>query len=97
MLTNRVQCLMIGQAGIGKSTFLQSFPEIEQTSAANAHKESFKFNCVSSNSKELLKKKAKSLSPEPVTEFESLSVEIDNYDITAETYLNTNDLMEGML
>lgn len=93
MLTNRIQCLMIGQHGIGKTTFLQNFPNIEQTSLPDSRKESFKFNCV--NSKQYPKKKTKFVS-EGTNEFDNIDVEIDNYDITAETYINTNDLMEGI-
>ncbi len=83
---------MVGQAGIGKSTFLKNFPDSKKMetvastpTSQNNNKETFKFNCI--NTKQAV------LKPESAHNyFDSLDVEITNYDITTDTYLNTADI-----
>lgn len=91
MSTNKTRCLMIGQRGIGKTTFLEKFPDsIRLNPTSNL--ETFKFNCI--NSKQSMKNKSKATTDRELSteNYEHLEVEVDNYDITSETYLNTNDM-----
>jgi len=85
---------MIGQRGIGKSTFLKKFPDSKQLETPetlpNKKIETFNFNCI--NSKQTLLKTNITIPESTENEYDSIDVEIINHDITTDTYLNTTDI-----
>lgn len=87
---------MIGQAGIGKTKFLQNIPNVTQIESDIQFKETFKFTCV--NSCQSVKRKSKTIdsftngSQEDQSNFDQIEVEITNHDINMDSFINTNDL-----
>lgn len=101
MAANKIRCLMIGQAGIGKSTFLQNFPNSEfitpdESESPNSHRKKCKFTCVNSKQNSVKSKKLKNSDNEMNTEFDQIEVEIDSYDINSDTYINTSDIVDNL-
>ncbi|CAF1081985.1 unnamed protein product [Brachionus calyciflorus] len=79
MSKTSIKCLMIGQAGIGKTTFLNQFPNcvnhaIQPEENKSLIKEIFSFETLNNK-------------------FENLTIEIQNCDITLETCLTDTDLI----
>ena len=84
-----VKCLMIGQAGIGKTKFLKKFPNStltnnQDTESSNINREYCKIKCLNENFRSKTQINSDS---------EYIDVEIENVDITLETCLIESDFI----
>lgn len=77
-MSNVIKCLMIGQHGTGKSTYLSNFPNsknlTESSNTPKGSKEIFSIEYINNR-------------------FETIKIEIDNCDISLETCLHDTDLV----